>query len=302
MHLILKCLRALADLPFTLRRTPQPRLIMTLLVKNEEARLERNLLFHQRMGVDGFIVTDNNSTDGTAAIIRKYQACGLILDVIHEPGTDYAQKQWVDRMVELARTRHQATWVINADADEFWYAPSGSLKTSLSQTRAASITVPVYNMYPEEGRPWYAWTQRCRPVPDFSRFHLSPYAIFERPRGKVMHRVRGYVQISMGNHKVTMFPHLKGTAEVCIYHFPCLGHDAFIAKMVNGGRQLEQHKGRHGGRHWRYYYRLYKEGRLEEEYTHVVGSDCYAALVAEHYIVRDDTLAEAMRAIDKKRQ
>lgn len=55
----LKICRALAELPKTLRRTRHPRLIMTLLVKNEAQMLAHNLEFHHRMGVDGFIVTDN---------------------------------------------------------------------------------------------------------------------------------------------------------------------------------------------------------------------------------------------------
>lgn len=49
---------------------------MTLLVKNEEGMLEENLQFHKAMGVDGFIITDNNSTDSTPDIIRKYKQKG----------------------------------------------------------------------------------------------------------------------------------------------------------------------------------------------------------------------------------
>ena len=37
---------ALADLGKTFRRTSSPKLLMTLLVKNEEAMLEENLIFH----------------------------------------------------------------------------------------------------------------------------------------------------------------------------------------------------------------------------------------------------------------
>ena len=51
---------ALCDLPKSFGKTTSPVLMMTLLVKNEEAMLEQNLQFHKAMGVDGFIVTDNN--------------------------------------------------------------------------------------------------------------------------------------------------------------------------------------------------------------------------------------------------
>ena len=73
-------------------KTPSPKLIMTLLVKNEEDMLEKNLQFHKAMGVDGFIITDNNSTDCTLNIIRKYQEKGWILEYIEETGTNYQQK------------------------------------------------------------------------------------------------------------------------------------------------------------------------------------------------------------------
>ena len=76
----------------------------------------------------GFIVTDNNSTDHTPDILRKYKELGWIKEIIQEPATDYRQKKWVDRMVWCAKTVFHADWVINADADEFWYAPSGNLK------------------------------------------------------------------------------------------------------------------------------------------------------------------------------
>ena len=49
--------------------------------------LEENLQFHKAMGVDGFIITDNNSTDSTPDIIRKYKQKGWIKEVIEEKAT-----------------------------------------------------------------------------------------------------------------------------------------------------------------------------------------------------------------------
>lgn len=66
----------------------QPRLVMTLLVKNEEDKLEQNLLFHKAMGVDLFIVTDNNSTDKTMDILRRYEQKGWIAEIIEERATE----------------------------------------------------------------------------------------------------------------------------------------------------------------------------------------------------------------------
>lgn len=296
-YLLNKMVLALRDFPRTVRKTPSPRLVMTLLVKNEEELLEHNLLFHKAMGVDAFIVTDNGSTDATLSIVEEYRKRGWIVDVIHEVSTGYEQKTWVDRMIWRARTVFGADWVINADADEFWYAPSGSLKTELSATRASVLTCEMRSMYPEENRPFWTWHQAVRPVAVPDAYDLSLYSLFERQNRKVIHRTSGYLQISMGNHKVKMFPQCVKASSVCVYHYNIRGRRQFMEKMINGGRELEAHKGRHGGRHWRYFYRLYQDGRLNEEYDRVVGTAEYGRLLHDGYIYDDATVARVFQSI-----
>ena len=288
--ILAKIAHALLEIPQYFRSTPQPRLIMTLLVKNEETMLEKNLLFHKAMGVDGFIITDNNSTDDTPAIIRKYTEMGWVLEVIQETATNYEQKVWVDRMIWIAKQKYKADWVINADADELWYAPSGNLKMLLSQTKGNVLNCEMRSMYPEEDRPFWEWNKAVKTVTQPELYDLSIYSLFERQNKKVIHRTAGYVQISMGNHKVKMFPQHTVNSEVIVYHYNIRGKQPFIEKMINGGKQLELHKGRHGGRHWRYFYRLYKEGGLEAEYDRVIGRNVYDQLFKEGYIYIDNTI------------
>lgn len=78
------------------------KLIMLLLCKDEVDIIEPWLLFHKAMGVDGFIVTDNNSTDGTREILQKYKDKGDILEIIDDAGTVHLQAQRCDRMIKLA--------------------------------------------------------------------------------------------------------------------------------------------------------------------------------------------------------
>lgn len=272
-----------------------PTLYMTLLVKNEEELLEQNLIFHKQMGVDGFIVTDNNSTDRTPAILRKYQEKGWIKEIIREPATDYRQKKWVDRMIWHAKTVYKADWVINADADEFWYSSSGNLKSGLEHSSANVLKCAIRNMYPEEGKPFEQWKYVVDAVLDIEKYNLSPYSLFGRQIPKVMHRTKGYIQISMGNHKVVMFPKRTGHSDIHIYHYNIRGRSQFMEKMVNGGKQLEQNPSKHGGRHWRYFYALYKEGKLNEEYDRVIGSPVFHRLQADGYIHEDHTMADYFR-------
>lgn len=295
-----KILRSLIDFPKAFHTPVRPKLIMTLLVKNEGDVLEENLLFHKAMGVDAFIITDNNSTDHTKDIIQKYKAKGWVAEVIEETATDYEQKQWVDRMILIARERHHADWVVNADADELWYSPSGNIKNELEKTSANVLRCTVQSVYPEEDKPFWQWNRVIIPVENQEEYELSIYSIFERQNKKVIHRTDGYIQISMGNHKVTMFPKRAADCDIRVYHYNVRGKTHFMAKMINGGRQLEQHKSKHGGRHWRYFYQLYKEGLLEEEYRKVIGQDSLKALCADGHIVEDNAIPQVFSEINSR--
>lgn len=284
----------------TNKRKSTPRLIMTLLVKNEEDMLEENLIFHKAMGVDEFIITDNNSSDRTPEIIRKYKEKGWIVEAIEEKATDYQQKKWVDRMIWKAKSVHKADWVINADADEIWYAPSGDLKTELVSSRANVLTCEMKCVYPEEGKPFWQWGQTVEVVNDLERYNLSRYSLFARQNKKVIHRTAGYIQISMGNHKVTMFPKKVAKSNIRIYHYNIRGKKPFLEKMINGGKQLEQNPKKHGGRHWRYFYQLYKEGLLEAEYDKVIGTASFDQLKQDGFIRTDTTIPEWFGRLDEK--
>ena len=289
-YLFKKVLLAIIESYKLLRPVSSPKIIMTLLVKNEEGMLEQNILFHKSMGVDAFIITDNNSTDGTLDIIRKYQEKGWIVEVIKETGTNYEQKVWVDRMIWKAKTKYHADWVINADADELWYSPSGNIKNELKQAKGNVQNCMMTSVYPEEDKPFWQWGMTVSYVDNPEKYDLSVYSLFERQNRKIIHRTSGYLQISMGNHKVTMFPKHSEESLIRVYHYNVKGRQTFIDKMINGGKQLEQRKQRHGGRHWRYFYRLYKEGKLNEEYDRVIGKNVFNELFQDGFIQKDITI------------
>lgn len=297
-NLIKKVIRALLDSYKAFRVTSEPSLYMTLLVKNEEDILEQNLCFHKAMGVDGFIITDNNSTDHTHDIIEKFKAKGWIKEVIYETATNYCQKEWVDRMILLARKKYHADWVINADADELWYTPLGNLKEEMKQTHSNVLKCKVVSVYPDETKPFTQWDVMIKSVPNQSHYNLSLYSIFERQNHKVAHRTTSYIQIAQGNHKVTMIPSWASECGICVYHYNIRSKHHFMAKMVNGGKQYEQHPSKKRGRHWRYFYQLYKEGLLEQEYDKVIGRAVYSQLEREGFLYRDTTIADFFKRMD----
>lgn len=289
-YMLKKLFLAVRDCYKAFRKTPEPRLVMTLLVKDEEDILEDNLIFHRLMGVDGFIVTDNNSADHTPDIIRKYCRKGWILETIEESGNGFDRKAWTDRMVWKARTTYGADWVINADADELWYAPSGDLKRELRNTDANVLACDMRNVYPEEEKPFCFWDKLTHFVPNPFDYNLSPFSIFGPLEKKVIHRTSGYIQVTPDGHGVIMFPRRTVKSAVRIYHYTVRGKQHFIHKVVNVGSQLANHKEKRDVLHWRYFYNLYRRGVLEEHYVQVIGKEFYKELCEDHYIMRDTTI------------
>ena len=109
------------------------KLVMTLLVRDEQDIVRENLDFHLAQGVDQVIVTDNGSEDATVEILREYEARGVVR-LLFEPTDDYSQGRWVTRMARLAAAEG-ADWVINNDADEFWWPRAGIAAVDLRAAR-----------------------------------------------------------------------------------------------------------------------------------------------------------------------
>ena len=111
------------------------KLIMTLLVRDEEDIIRANILYHLDRGVDFIIATDNNSRDSTPSILMDFQRQGC-LHLISETDDDYSQSEWVTRMARMAATDFGADWIINSDADEFWWPLKMDLKNFFSEVPA----------------------------------------------------------------------------------------------------------------------------------------------------------------------
>ena len=105
-------------------------LVMTLLARDEIDVVDSWLAFHLNAGADLVIATDNRSEDGTTEVLERYARSGHVR-LIREPGEDLRQDEWVTRMARLAATEYGADWVINSDADEFWWPRGASLSDVL---------------------------------------------------------------------------------------------------------------------------------------------------------------------------
>ena len=190
---------------------------MTVLVRDEEDIIDAQLAFHLNAGVDFVIATDNGSEDRTPDILRAYEREGF-LHFISNPDRGYSQMQVVTHMARLAATEFGADWVINSDADEFWWPRGGTFHELLADLpdRYGSVRGMWRHFVPRpDGHPFFAermTTRLCRPTPGEGAFN---------PHYKTLHRADPDVRVGGGNHEVfgrSAHP-LRGFYPVDIFHF-----------------------------------------------------------------------------------
>jgi hypothetical protein len=240
-------------------------LVMTLLVRDEQDVLRANIDFHRAQGVDFFIFTDNKSEDSTPDIIREYERQG-IARYIYEGDDNYNQSAWVTRMARLAATEHQADWVINNDADEFWWPRSGDLRATFGGIAAdKNILVAQRHdfvaLFEETG---------CFYDDMVYRKKVSLNSIGKPLPPKVAHRAHPDVEVAQGNHWAEL-PGEPGIVEdlVDIFHFPLRSLAQFTNKIIKGGQAYERNTTHDAqvGSTWRKLYEEYqRNGSLQAYY------------------------------------
>ena len=271
------------------------KLVMTLLVRDEEDIVADNLDFHLAQGVDEVIVTDNGSVDGTLEILRAYEARGLVR-IIVEPTDDYSQGRWVTRMARMAATEHKADWVINNDADEFWWPRAGTLRT-LFEGLGGDVGAVVghrtnFVPRPEDDRPyWERMTLR-------ERESLNPVGKPLPP--KLAHRAHPEIVVVQGNHRIKG-PDVGSELDdgsIEILHFPMRSYAQFENKIVKGGRAYARNKElpEKTGRTWRQLYETWEQGRLPAHYEASVVAEAARKDLLEDTRLRDYLEARRLSA------
>ena len=171
------------------------RVVLTLLARDEADIVDACVRHHLALGLDHVIATDHRSEDGTTDILESYRRDGT-LTLLREPGEILEQAAWVTRMARLAATEHGADWVVNCDADEFWWPRSGTVHELLGAVPPRlGVVRGMWRHFvprPGGGDPFERMIVRRRPSADLADpFHAQV---------KVAHRAVSDVVVSKGNH------------------------------------------------------------------------------------------------------
>ena len=229
----------------------RPKLVMTLLARDEVDIVDANVAYHLNHGVDHVIATDNASRDGTRDILADWARTGR-LTLIDEPSDDYRQDIWVTRMALKARDELNADWILPNDADEFWTAPGGDLKAVVSKARADILSCARRNMVTSvEALGTQPWPQNLTarvdpplPMPtlqDMLNDPLgAPFFYFALPP-KVLLRADGLKRIPRGAHNAVYAGEAqRADTDVTVYHFPVRDPDAFEASVRQIGQAIRR--------------------------------------------------------------
>jgi hypothetical protein len=272
------------------------KLVMTLLVRDEADIVEAQIAFHLRAGVDFVIATDNRSQDGTTEILERYAREGYLY-LIREPGEDLRQSEWVTRMARLAATDFEADWVLNADADEFWWPLGADLKDVLSAIpRHFGVVRGAWrNFVPRpEGHELFAERMTARLcTPSFHPHPLSTHS-------KSAHRAVPDVRIGRGNHEAFAdgLAPLRGWYPIEILHFPVRSFEQCMRKYVTQFVALERNAEKGIPGHMADAYSAFKNGSLEDFYAPLVVDDdeLERGLVSGSLVI-DTRLRDALRVL-----
>ena len=262
---------------------------MTLLARNEEDILDAHLAFHLNAGVDFVIAIDNGSDDGTTEILESYARDGHV-ELIRDDG-ELDQAEWVTGLARRAATDFGADWVINSDADEFYWPRGGTLKDVLSAVPAqyGGVRGMLRNFAPRpDGGDFFAerMTARvCNPGAEDN----SPYS----PRSKMMHRGDPQVTALWGSNRVLgrgLEP-VPGWYPIDVLHFPTRSLEHCRAKYLRWWA-LAPSTFRAKA------YDADRRGEMQEFYdSYVVDDDALAKGVADGTLASDTRLRDALRSL-----
>jgi hypothetical protein len=213
------------------------KLIQTLVVRDEADIVDDQIRYHLDAGVDFVIATDHQSVDGTTDILESYVREDVlrrisVTDAIMRDGP------WRTHMARLAAREHDADWVINTDADEFWMPRDGTLKetfASVAPDYGIVFALSRHFVPRPNANAWRAGQMTFRVSPPVAlNDPTSPY----RPHLKAAHRAHPGVTVGHGAHTASCdtLRALHHWHPVDVLHFPFRSLEQWENKGVRRAR------------------------------------------------------------------
>lgn len=223
-----------------------------LLVRDEIDVLPHTLSHLYAQGLDGILVADNNSHDGTREYLND-EARAKRITLLYDDEFAWYQMAKMSRLANLAHEQG-ADWILPNDADEWFRVTDGrTLGTYLRSRTEPVIAAPIYNYFAtglddtNERNPFrrLAWRRPPSNIP------------------KVAFRWQANTKLADGNHALLRdddSPIVYNFAELEMRHLCHRSEQHFVDVNISGGKALAAtHYDESRGGHWRIYYKHYLE-------------------------------------------
>ncbi len=251
-------------------------LVMTILVKNESDIIESNIRTHSNLGVDAFMIMDNNSTDGTREILSKLSK-EFDITIIDEKGY-YQQKRFMTKLAFLAKKKYKPDWIINSDADEFWIPiDNRNLKEHL-KFKGGVVRVDRFNILPlvesiDRDNIFFNSIYEVTNQISYRFLNREDISILlGQASRKVITNPHGLIKINSGNHSAEhiAFWNKKTIKGIRNYHYPIRSYKQFEKRVITRKELLENFPNVKMGDHYRDLVKKYNRGDLREEYMRYI--------------------------------
>lgn len=212
-------------------------------------------------GVDGMVIADNRSVDGTREWLHEFaDAAPIPVELLHDDEVAYYQSRKMTAHYRRA-TEAGAAWVIPFDADEVWYDADGATLREVFARPwddADCLEVKVFNYFPTSSDPV------DEPIP-FRRITRRDPTRSTLTKTAVRAGIPGLV-IEQGNHRAHADRKLAIVRpELEVGHFPWRSPAQFESKVRNGAEAYAAATDKREvpldqGTHWRGHGRILREG------------------------------------------
>jgi glycosyltransferase involved in cell wall biosynthesis len=293
------------------------KLAMAMQVKDERDIVELNIRYHALKGCSAFFVMDNNSTDGTREILESLKT-EFEIYLYSDFNMNFSQSKNMTFLTNEARKKG-FDWVIENDADEFWYPHQGDLLWGLDRKKTV-LKAKLYHMQSTTSDYEEWWKSPLRTEHTINYDFSNPQLKAEEANirlgagtHKVMVNTRGFVRVTGGQHSARhAWDKIKGrkaygvNSNITIYHFGIRGYSQFEQKARNIKASIEYadsngHK--HGFSRWAVLrMNALNEGKLTQAYKRLLlnpnSLNCLkeiGILVEDHRMLEDEDFRKALK-------
>ena len=155
-----------------------------VMIRNEAIRLPFFLAHHRRLGVDHFIIVDNDSTDGSRDLLAAQADVSL-----WATGHGYKQSRFgLDWLTGLQRRHGHGHWCLTVDADEILVYPyweSRNLRALTQELEAQGLRMfgaMMLDMYPKGRLADQHYAAGQNPIEVLPWFDSGNYVVQVQPR------------------------------------------------------------------------------------------------------------------------